>query len=315
MKKLLLTGLLIIILVLTPNVVGVGLSPPQLRVTEAPMGKNTYVATLSTVNTGNEPAYMVLIINCLARTREHKLRVICNGCNREIGIQRGDLLHPKQIKSIINETIITEENIKANISSFPNATIGDYVLIKDSFVQRIIPIEKKDNSFCPFCNSDDLLFYDFPPDDILEHGINLACEDYPLEEIDNRTYKTIDKIEPGMSANIDIYLDIPDTKDYYNKYWEARVMAISVTDMDRLSEFIVYGIDCKFLIDTQKWIETTTTTEESNSPIVMVLSAIGIAVVATGIILFKTRERTVSIVFPKKEEKIFKKITKGKKLL
>ena len=263
MEKKLIIGLLLLI-VLMPNVVGVGLSPPQLRVTEAPMGANTYVATLSTVNTGTEPAYMILKISCLASTREHKLRVICNGCSREIGIQRQDLI----------------------------------------------------NAACPFCDSTDLIYYDFPPDDVLDN-INLACKDNPLEKIDNRMYKTEEKIQPDASAEIDIYLDIPDIKEYYNQHWEARIMAISVTDMEKLDEFIVYGIEAKFLIDTPVLIEESATkTKEDYTFILLVFGSIGMFAITIGAFLFKSRERSIPISFPEgQREKTLKRIGKGRKLL
>lgn len=263
MKKLLLV--LLLITVLMPNVAGVGLSPPQLRVTEASMGANTCVATLRTVNTGNEPAYMILKISCLAKTREHKLRVICNNCSREIGIQRGDLI----------------------------------------------------NGACPFCGSTNLTYYDFPPSEVLDN-INLACKEHPLEKIENRMYKTKEKIQPQTSADIDIYLDIPDKKEYYNKYWEARIMAISVTNMDQLHEFIVYGIDCKFLIDTQIQIEKPIIkAEEGNYMFIfMLLGSIGIFVmVAVAVFFFKTRKKDIVINFPKTSSVKNKTFVKGKRLL
>lgn len=265
MNKLII-GLLLII-VLMPNVAGIGLSPPQLRVTEAPIGTNTYVATISTVNTGDEPAYMILKISCLAKTREHKLRVVCNGCSREIGIQRGDLI----------------------------------------------------NESCPFCNSTNLIYYDFPPDDILD-SINLACKDHPLEKIENRMYKTEEKIQPNEAANIDIYLNISDIKEYYNQHWEARIMAISVIDMEDLSKFIVYGIEAKFLIDTPVLIEKTVTKmkEEDNTFIFLGLGLIGISIlVVVGIFFFKSRKKDVLIHFPEtsSKKKTFKKIAGGKRLL
>lgn len=262
MEKKLIIGLLLII-VLMPNVVGVGLSPPQLRVAEAPMGTNTYVATLSTVNTGNEPAYIILKISCLASTREHKLRVICNGCSREIGIQRQDLI----------------------------------------------------NAACPFCDSTDLIYYDFPPDDVLDN-INLACRGNPLEKIGNRMYKTEEKIQPQASADIDIYLDIPDIKEYYNQYWEVRIMALSITDMEKLNDLLVYGIDAKFLIDTPVLIEESAAkTKEDRTFMFLVLGSIGMFAIVICAFFFKSRERSIPISFPGQREKTLKRIGKGRKLL
>lgn len=244
--KIIFVVMLVASLAVIPNVSGIGVSPPQLRLTEAPMGANVSVASLSAVNTGNEDVYMILKVGCLSDTREHKLRVICDGCNREVGIQRGDLV----------------------------------------------------NGACPFCNSTNLVHYDFPPGDIMD-GISFACADYPIEKIDDRIYKTIGKILPGEAANMDIYVSIPDIKEYYNKHWEVRITVTAISNMSRLSDFIVYGIDSKFLIDTQVWIEEIAT-EKDYTFIFLAIGLIGVFVaLAISVLFFKSRKKDVLLTFPK----------------
>lgn len=188
---------LLLMCFLTFNVVGIGLSPPQLRVIDAPMGVDARVCALRITNTDKDACYIIFKIGCLESDRLNKLRVICNGCHREIGIQRGDLV----------------------------------------------------NGTCPFCGSDDLIFYDIPSDEIL-NGINLSCYEYPLV-FDNvsGTYHTVDKLPSGGVMDIDISVFVPDEPSYYDKHWEARIMATSVENLSRDS-FLVYGVENKFLLDT-----------------------------------------------------------------
>lgn len=193
---------------------GIGLSPPQLRLENAPMGEQRAVASLIVSNTDSEPVYMILKISSLERTRESKLRVICTACRREIGIQRGDLV----------------------------------------------------DGACPFCDAtgDALIFYDFPPDDVLRN-ITLSSVDCPLEPYAGM-YKTVEKVPVGRAIKVDITVSVPAQREYYGKHWEVRVMASSVRELDELSGFIIYGAEAKFLVDSQEWAETQ---EVAVSPVVI----------------------------------------------
>lgn len=250
-----------------PNVTSIGLSPPQLRITNAPMGENMKVASIVVTNTGTEPNYILFQIGCLAKTRDHKLRVVCNGCSRDVGIQRGDLI----------------------------------------------------DGACPFCGSRDLIIYDFTPNEILDN-ITLGCLSHPLERRGNRQYYTVDEVQPSESVEVNIYVNIPDSKSYYNKYWEARIMATSVDNVEGTDEFIIYGVEAKFLIDTQTWQEVRT--EEGTNYIFVALGIVGAvcgAIILIIIIFFiKVRRKAVPLTFPEKADisrgKIIKSI-KGRKLL
>jgi hypothetical protein len=250
---------LLLMMILFPSVAGVGISPPQLRVTEAPMGASVDVAVLKTTNTGSEPAYMILRVGCLEKTRESKLRVICNNCSREIGIQRADLI----------------------------------------------------NGTCPFCGSTNLIFYDLPPDEVLD-GIVLESSDHPLEKTENRIYKTIEKLQPGESASIDIYLNILDKQEYYNQHWEARIMALTITDMSKLSEFIVYGIDAKFLIDTPEKMVEPGKSGGGQYTLIGGMAAGAVAIVAVLFLIYMRVRRAPS---PKKEKSDAPIVREGRKIL
>jgi len=82
---------IIFILFFSMNVFAIGIYPPQLRLQDAPMGEKTEVASMTIVNTDDKPNYLIFKISCLESTRQNKLRVICTGCNKDVGIQRGDL--------------------------------------------------------------------------------------------------------------------------------------------------------------------------------------------------------------------------------
>ena len=263
MNAKLIVFILVILSFFIPTVASIGLSPPQLRLTEAPMGENMRVASIVVTNTGTEPDYILFQMGCLARTRGHKLRVICSNCSRDVGIQRGDLI----------------------------------------------------DGACPFCDSRDLIIYDFTPDEILDN-ITLGCSSYPLERRGDRQYYTADELQPGESIEVDIYVDIPDSKAYYNKHWEARIMATSVDNVEETGEFIVYGVEAKFLIDTQTWREARA--EEGTNYIFVALGMVGAACGAIALIVFfiKVRRKTVPLSFPEKADssKTIKSI-KGRKLL
>jgi len=266
--------ILILFSFFAPNVFGIGLSPPQLRLMEAPMGEDLKVASVVITNTNTEPDHIVLQISCLDRSRGHKLRVICNGCSRDVGIQRGDLI----------------------------------------------------DGACPFCASKDLVIYDFPPDNILDN-ITLKCASHPLEKKGSRQYYTVDELQPGETIEVDIYISIPNSEPYYDKHWEARIMATSVDSVEGAGEFIVYGVEAKFLIDTQmpeEVVEEVINEDEDNNPYV-ILGVVGLAgiIVTVFIIAFvKTKKEDVFVDFsdnpnPSKKSKkdTPKRIKRGRKIL
>lgn len=84
---------IILILFFSTNVFAIGIYPPQLRLQDAPMGEKIEVASMTIVNTDDKPNYFVFKISCLEQTRQNKLRVICTKCNKDVGIQRGDLVN------------------------------------------------------------------------------------------------------------------------------------------------------------------------------------------------------------------------------
>jgi hypothetical protein len=249
---------ILVILILSffiTNVLGVGLSPPQLRITNVPMGEMAKVSTLRIMNTGATATYVILKISCLEPNRLNKLRVICVDENREIGIQRGDLVYPAKIKEIDGKNITVEykDGTSKNISKQNEMAyaIDDYILIGDAgnIMKKIDNAEASLNKgYCPFCGSSNLIFYDLPPPEIL-NSIQLSCEEYPLEKMDNTTYHTIERLDAGKTADIDISLNIPDEAQYYGGHWEARVMATSVDNLTA-GAFLVYGVETKLLLDT-----------------------------------------------------------------
>lgn len=323
---------LVLFLVFIPTVDGIGLSPPQLRVTGANVGADVRAASIMLTNTDDKPAYLLIGIRCLEKSRPHKLRVVCNGCSREVGIQRGDLIYPAKIIQLkeretyvnkpgvilvfgVNATVEyktgkTEDVFIPSMSNH-SCNIGDYVLVNNnvqytlivpntniSFIRHGNYVLKKidteealsNKGHCPFCGSSNLVFYDFPPSDVLD-SIYLACEKNPLNKTGARTYITTNKVEPNVGIEVDIYLNfsfgevdddildiismgatkplIVDEVDeildgranasecveyiekYYGRHWEARITATSVGNVSQGGgASLVYGAESKFLIDT-----------------------------------------------------------------
>jgi hypothetical protein len=289
--------LLVVSFCLFPLIQGVGLSPPQLRVENAPVGVKTNVATLVVTNTGNtEPAYLLFKISCLEKSRENKLRVICTACNRDVGIQRGDLIFPAKIIKM-NESmgVVTVEykdgkmcNASYNKSKTigESFTVGDYVLIGNTMTKINFFVMKKidtaeallNDGYCPFCGAseDKLIFYDLPPGDVVSN-VTLSSVNYPLEPY-NGIYKTVDKLSPNAHVNVDISVNIPNKNEYYGQHWEIRIMATSATDLsDSQGMAMIYGAETKFLVDTSGW-EVQTSNTNFEIP-VGILGAIGIMVI------------------------------------
>lgn len=298
---------LVLILFFTSSVSSIGLSPPQLRVVGAPMIANSKAATLLLRNTDNEPAYLLMQITCLASSRPHKLRVVCNGCSRQTGIQRGDLM----------------------------------------------------NGTCPFCSSDNLLFYDFPPAFVLD-GISLVCEKSPLEKTGDRTYKTVDKVASQDTIEINIYLDLSSEEinmsilntilrgataplnvedvgrildgranasvyvDYierrYGQHWEARITVTSVSNLSQgEGASLVYGAESKFLIDTVALSLKKEEMKIDDQPslwLFIIIAVGGATIVGFIVIIVKARKKEVDIKFPaSKRRQPLARIIKGRKLL
>lgn len=88
----LLLGVIVSFFILSVSVCGIGVSPPQLRVANSPVGIKTDVAIIEVTNTETTPVYVLFKVCCLTAGRENKLRVICNNESREVGIQRADLI-------------------------------------------------------------------------------------------------------------------------------------------------------------------------------------------------------------------------------
>ncbi|MBE3122958.1 MAG: hypothetical protein IMZ58_12250 [Thermoplasmata archaeon] len=109
---------IILILFFSTNVFAIGIYPPQLRLQDAPMGELKEVASMTIVNTDDNPNYFVFKVSCLEQTRQNKLRVICTGCNKDIGIQRGDLENGTCPFCSANDSYLIKYNLPpANILS------------------------------------------------------------------------------------------------------------------------------------------------------------------------------------------------------
>ena len=262
---------IISILFFSTNVFAIGIYPPQLRLQDAPMGEQREVASMTIVNTDDKPNYFVFKISCLEQTRQNKLRVICTKCNREVGIQRGTLIHPAKIIEIdgLNKTVEYKDGTKQKYNvnaSLVNGTeelytIGEYVLVlvpNDNVVvfKKITATEALlTNGYCPFCGANDsyLIKYDLPPANILSN-VTISGKTYAIEPYKETMFRTTEAIPPQQSMDILISVKIPDQKEYYGQHWEARIMATSIPNLDELNGMsMTYGAEAKFLIDTQEW--------------------------------------------------------------
>jgi len=315
--------LLVVSLSFVLLVQGVGLAPPQLRVENTPLGVKMNVAMLVVTNTGNtEPAYLIFKISCLEKTRESKLRVICLNCNRDVGIQRGDLIYPAKIIRM-NETkrIVTVEykdGIRCNASynayteGMPLA-MGDYVLIGNTTTDVNLFVMKKidtaeallNDGYCPFCGAgvDKLIFYDLPPDDVLSN-VTLSSVNYPLEPFTNGMYKTVDKLPVNAHVDVDISVDVPDKAEYYGQHWEIRVMATSAKNLSALQGMgMVYGAETKFLVDTLKSSQVQPVQVNINVPWILIGALVIIGVIPVSIVLMRRKKQPSSDVKVKKESR------------
>lgn len=302
-KNLKFIAFFFILFIFVTNAVSTGLSPPQLRITNTPMGEMSKVSTLRVVNTDNEPKYIILKISCLDASRENKLRVICVDEGREVGIQRGDLIHPAKIIGIDDQNLSVEYSdgtVQTAIILYEEKdmmfNLSEYVLVDQAgFLIKKISTEEAllDKGYCPFCGSDNLIYYDIPSTDILD-AISLSCPGHSLTKVDNRTYTTVDTLKPNEFADIEIYLNLSDEREYYGQHWEARIMATSTDNLSR-ETFLVYGVETKFLLDTPVFVEKKEE-ESSFSPYILgigISSSIGAVVVL--LLFFKSKKNNPKI--------------------
>lgn len=192
-----LLAVFLMITLFAPSVISIALSPPQLRATNVPLGIDKEIADISVDNTKDVSVYLILQVGSLEQSREDKLRVICNNCSRQTGIQRRHLI----------------------------------------------------NGRCPHCNSTDLIMYDLPPENIL-NSVWLTCSEYPLEKIDDTTYRTVEKLNADENAIMEIHINIPNRDEYYGQHWEVRILAVALDTKEYAQGSITYGAETRFLIDT-----------------------------------------------------------------
>ena len=303
-------AMLVLILFFTCNVDSMGMSPPQLRITNTPISGDTKMATLVLRNTDDESAYILMQITCLASSRSHKLRVVCNNCSRETGIQRGDLL---------DGTCPFCSSGNLLFYDFPPAFVLDGISLKcekeplekigDKLYKTIDKVNPKDAIEVD-------IYLDLSSDEMEASYLNDVLEGAvaPL------TVKEVGRVLNGR-ANASIYFDY--IEKCYGQHWEARITATSVSNISETgggTDFVA-GLESKVLIDTIG-LQLKTQAAKSADDFNFILWGIGgliagvFIVVAAAIYRNKNKE-IVKGTGVKVEEKVkkHKKVSGGRKIL
>ncbi|GAH26425.1 unnamed protein product, partial [marine sediment metagenome] len=84
--------------------------------------------------------------------------------------------------------------------------------------------------------------YALPPEDILD-SVWLTCSEYPLEKIDDNTYRTVEKLDATENAVVGIHINIPDREEYYGRHWEVRILAVTLDTKEYAPGSITYGAE------------------------------------------------------------------------